>query len=60
MGFTEIVNSIDGGQLTPKQRAELKAILKTRRKDLQTALANVDTALKKLSSTAKKKKSKKR
>ncbi len=60
MGFTAIVNSVDQGELTVKQRAELQKILKDRKRDLKKALGDVEAALNKLNPTGKKSKKRKR
>jgi hypothetical protein len=60
MGFTDIVNSVNHGHLTAKQRSDLQKILKTRKSDLKKALDDVEAALKKLNPTGKKSAKRKR
>ncbi len=60
MGFKAIVNLVDHGELTAKQRTELTKILKDRKGDLKKALGDVEAALNKLNPTGKKSKKRKR
>jgi hypothetical protein len=60
MGFTDIVNSVNRGELTAKQRSELQEILRIRKRDLKKALDDVEAALNKLNPTGKKSAKRKR
>lgn len=60
MGFTDIVNSVERGELTVKQRTELQKILRERKRDLKKALDDIEVALNKLNPKAKKSKKSKR
>jgi hypothetical protein len=60
MGFTDIVNQVDHGELTAKQRSELQKILKDRKRDLKKALDDVEAALNKLNPRGKKSAKRKR
>jgi hypothetical protein len=60
MGFTDIVTSVDHGELSPKQRTELQKILRERKRNLKKALDDVEAALNKLNPTGKKSKKRKR